>query len=121
VLSGNVCQGQYSINVNVTFTSISNPQDNSLFTQNYNTIISGLATAAQVPQSAILVKSILYASVILNAAVTTTVDPNTNSNLLNSINNYFTNTLKINGLQIKASVVNPNPTPYANSHSHSYS
>ena len=94
----------------MTFTRISNPGDNTLFTQHYNSIISGLATAANVSLSAIRVKSIIYASVILDAAVTTTVDPNTNENFQKSISEYF-NTLKINDMQIKASVVNPTPTP----------
>jgi hypothetical protein len=96
--------------VSVTFTRISNPADNTLFTQHYNSIISGLATAANVSLRAIRVKSIVYASVILDAAVTTADNPATNNNFQNSISDYFNN-LKINDMQIKASVVNPTPTP----------
>jgi hypothetical protein len=96
--------------VSVTFTRISNPGDNTLFTQHYNSIISGLATAANVSLRAIRVKSIVYASVILDAAVTTADNPATNNNFQNSISDYFNN-LKINDMQIKASVVNPTPTP----------
>lgn len=104
MLSGTTCLGQFAIDLTVTFAPSNN--DYSFFNDNYNSIMSGLASAAGVAPAAINVKSIVYNSVILNAAVTSTNQPNSNAakSMQASINNYFSG-LNIVNLQVANSVV----------------
>lgn len=106
-LSGNRCLNDNQIDVEVTFNT--DGGDNSIFTNNYNQIMSGLASSAGVAQSNIIVSSIVYSSVILNAVVTIDAAPGSSqaTNIQNAINNYFTN-LNIPGLTVaQSTVVNP--------------
>lgn len=92
------------VDVSVTFNPTNNNYD--FFNDNYEQIMTGMAQAAQVSQSAIIVKSIIYNSVILNAQITTT-SGNT-GNIQNSVNNYFKN-LQIANLEVaQSSIVDPN-------------
>ena len=68
-LSGNNCLNTSVVNVSVTFNPTNNNYD--FFNNAYNTILAGMATAANVAQNAIIVKSIIYNSVIFNADITT--------------------------------------------------
>ena len=105
--SGNRCLNTNQIDVEVTFETEGG--DNSIFTNNYDTIMSGLANAAGVSQANIIVSSIIYSSVILNAVVTINAAAGTDqaNNIQSSINNYFTS-LSIPGLTVsQSSVVNP--------------
>lgn len=116
MLSGTVCQGQFALEVSVTFNPAGN--DYSIFNNNYNQIMSGLASAAGVALSAINVKSIIYNSVILNAAVTSNNAPDSDAakNMQNSINSYFTN-LNIPNLAVVDSSISGTTTPDSNSDS----
>lgn len=80
--------------------------------------MSGLASAAGVALSAINVKSIIYNSVILNAAVTSNNAPDSDAakNMQNSINSYFTN-LNIPNLAVVDSSISGTTTPDSNSDS----
>lgn len=107
MLSGNRCLNTNQIDVSVTFTTAGG--DNTIFTNNYNTIMTGLANAAGVPQSNIIVSSIVYSSVVFNAIVTINAAANSDlaNNIQTSINNYFS-TLNITGLTVsQSSIVNP--------------
>jgi hypothetical protein len=116
VLSGTVCQGQFALQVSVTFNPAGN--DYSIFNENYNQIMNGLASAAGVSLSAINVKSIIYNSVILNAAVTSNNSPDSDAarNMQNSINSYFAN-LAIPNLVVVDSSTSGTTTPDTNSDS----
>jgi len=109
VLSGTTCVGQFYLTVSVTFTTQNN--DSNFFNTNYNQIMTQLATAAQVNINAIVVTSIVYASVILNANVTTTNNPSSSlfTTMQTNVQSYFTN-LNITGLTVASNtIVNPNP------------
>lgn len=68
-LSGNNCLNSSIVNVTVTFSPTNNNYD--FFNNAYEQILSGMATAANVAQSSIIVNSIIYNSVILSADVAT--------------------------------------------------
>lgn len=80
--------------------------------------MNGLASAAGVSLSAINVKSIIYNSVILNAAVTSNNSPDSDAarNMQNSINSYFAN-LAIPNLVVVDSSTSGTTTPDTNSDS----
>ena len=109
--SGNKCLNLNKIELSVTFTPSNN--DFSFFNNNYDTIMSGLASAAGVPQSDIIVKEIIYSSVVLNADVTTTAVAGSDqaTNIQSSIDSYFKD-LSITNLAVaQATIVNPGTPP----------
>ena len=65
LLSGNNCLFSNKISVTATFA----PTDNqyNFFNDQFGTIVSGMATAAGVAQKDIIINSVVYSSVILNA------------------------------------------------------
>ena len=65
LLSGNSCLDEFFVEVSVTFNPTNNNYD--FFNDNYEVILTGMANAAGVSLSAIVVQSIIYNSVILNA------------------------------------------------------
>ena len=75
-LSGNNCLNSNFIAVSVVFAPTGNVY--SHFNDQFSTILSGMATAAGVQEKDIIIQSIVYSSVALNAAVTSTAAAGSN-------------------------------------------
>ena len=92
----------------MTFVADGTANLDSTFNNNFGTIISGMAAAAQVPEKDILIESIVYGSITLNSQVTTSATPGsaTDTTIRNNLNNYFDN-LNIPNLKVDTTSVVP--------------
>lgn len=108
MLSGNNCLNPNIISLSVTFVADGTANLDSTFNNNFGTIISGMAAAAQVPEKDILIESIVYGSITLNSQVTTSATPGsaTDTQIRNNLNNYFDN-LNIPNLKVDTTSVVP--------------
>ena len=90
-LSGNNCLNSNAINVTVTFAPTGNVY--SHFNDQFNTIITGMATAAGVAEKSVVIASVIYSSVVLSTVVASpTAAGTTESNtILTNLNTYFAN------------------------------
>lgn len=108
---GNDCLNLNAIGVNLTLSqsngsSLTDADINTLFNQNFADLITGMAQAAGVPENAIVIQSLIYGSVILNTAVTTSAASGSTqyTNMVNAINNFIDN-IQLSGATITRSTV----------------
>ena len=115
-MTGTNCVNPVFITATITFSIPNN--DHSLFNNEYEGIVSGLATAVGVPRINIVVGSIVYNSVILGTGVIVPVGGNS-GDVENKVNSYFKD-LSITGITVQsASVTNPDSSNNNNNNNNS--